>query len=252
MSLKRLDILVVQRGLAKSREEAKELILSGSVWSQGLALSKPATQVDVNHPLELRTTEERFSSRAGLKLQHAIETFQVSPKDRICLDIGSSTGGFTDCLLKRGAKQVFAVDVGYGLLDYRLRNDKRVTLLERKNARYLEREDLMKLDSSAESISLVTIDVSFISLNKIIPAVKTTVCSGTDFLLLFKPQFEVSKDAISKKGLVKDEKKVFSTLEEFSTFMKNEGFIQHGNAEASPVAGKKSGNVEYLLHFQKI
>ena len=193
----RLDVSIVERGLAPSRERAQALLLAGNVLVNGQKMEKPGSQVAADARVEIIGEALRYASRGGLKLEGALEDFAVSPEGRVCLDVGSSTGGFTDCLLQRGAARVFAVDVTVDQLDWKLRQDSRVRTIER-NARYLRAEDI------AERPSLVTMDVSFISVAKVLPAVVPVAAAGADFLILIKPQFELERSEIGKGGIVRD------------------------------------------------
>jgi 23S rRNA (cytidine1920-2'-O)/16S rRNA (cytidine1409-2'-O)-methyltransferase len=193
----RLDVLIVERGLAPSRERAQAVLLAGNVLVNGQKMEKPGSQVAADARVEIIGDSLRYASRGGLKLEGALEDFAISPEGRICLDVGSSTGGFTDCLLQRRAVQVFAVDVTVDQLDWKLRQDKRVRAVE-CNARYLKAEDI------AERPSLVTMDVSFISVTKVLPAVVPVAAAAADFLVLIKPQFELEKSEIGKGGIVRD------------------------------------------------
>lgn len=251
MPSKRLDVLLVERGLAATRELAQSLILSGSVWTGEERLEKAGTKVDIDLPLEVRVKTTPFSSRAGQKLQFGLDTFGVVVSDRVCLDIGASTGGFTDCLLKRGARRVFAVDVGYGQLDAKLRSDPRVVVVERTNARHLTLSDLSARHEEAARIDFLCIDVSFISLEKILEPLASEFSGLKTLVVLFKPQFEVGQKFVGKGGLVRDESAVQAALGVFQTRMEKLGFTRRGGPESSPVAGKKSGNVEYLIHYEK-
>jgi 23S rRNA (cytidine1920-2'-O)/16S rRNA (cytidine1409-2'-O)-methyltransferase len=193
----RLDVLIFERGLAPSRERAQALLLAGNVLVNGQKMEKPGSQVAADVRVEIIGEALRYASRGGLKLEGALEDFAISPEGRICLDVGSSTGGFTDCLLQHGATRVFAVDVTVDQLDWKLQQDSRVTTVE-CNARHLKAEDI------AEPPSLVTMDVSFISVTKVLPAVVLVVAAGADFLILIKPQFELEKSEIGKGGIVRD------------------------------------------------
>jgi 23S rRNA (cytidine1920-2'-O)/16S rRNA (cytidine1409-2'-O)-methyltransferase len=193
----RLDVLIFERGLAHSRERAQALLLAGNVLVNGQKMGKPGTQVASDARVELIGESPRYVSRGGVKLEGAFEDFGVSPAERICLDVGSSTGGFTDCLLQHGATRVYAVDVSSDQLDWKLRQDSRVIFLE-CNARYLQPDDL------AERATLVTMDVSFISVVKVLPAVVTVAAANAGFLILIKPQFELEKSEIGKGGIVKE------------------------------------------------
>src|SRR5580704_18941676 len=193
----RIDILIVERGLAPSREKAQAMLLAGNILVNGQKIEKPGTQIANDAQIEIIGGILRYASRGGLKLEGALEDFGVTPQNKICLDIGSSTGGFTDCLLQYGALRVYAVDVSADQLDWKLRKDPRVISIER-NARYLRIEDI------PEPPALVTMDVSFISATKILPAVGPAVAAGADLLILIKPQFELEKRDIGKGGIVRD------------------------------------------------
>ena len=193
----RLDVLIVERGLAPSRERAQAVLLAGNVLVNGQKMEKPGTQVAWDARIEIIGETLRYVSRGGLKLEGALEDFQVVPLGKICLDVGSSTGGFTDCLLQHGAARVFAVDVSVDQLDWKLRQDTRVMAVER-NARYLQAEDI------PEPPAVVTMDVSFISVGKVVPAVVPAAAPSADFLILIKPQFELARDEIGKGGIVRD------------------------------------------------
>jgi 23S rRNA (cytidine1920-2'-O)/16S rRNA (cytidine1409-2'-O)-methyltransferase len=193
----RLDVLLLERGLAPSRERAQALLLAGQVRVDGQRAEKPGSQIPLDAKIEITGETLRYSSRAGLKLEGALEDFGVSPRDRVCLDVGSSTGGFTDCLLQHGARRVYAVDVTIDQLDWKLKRDERVIAVER-NARYLEPRDI------GELAELVTIDVSFISVTKVLRAILGVARPGAQFLILIKPQFELEKRSVGKGGIVRD------------------------------------------------
>jgi 23S rRNA (cytidine1920-2'-O)/16S rRNA (cytidine1409-2'-O)-methyltransferase len=195
----RLDVLLVQRGLTPSRERAQALLLAGQVRVNGQRADKAGSQVANDVRIEISGETLRYSSRGGLKLEGALKDFSVIPQDKICLDVGSSTGGFTDCLLQHGARRVYAVDVSIAQLDWKLRKDKRVIPVER-NARYLEPREIGDL------VDLVTMDVSFISVTKVLPATVPVAAPGADFLILIKPQFELDKQGVGKGGIVRDPK----------------------------------------------
>lgn len=248
MEKKRLDLLLVEQGHCPSREKAQALILAGEVYGpQGVRLEKPGTLYPVDIVLEVRSRSLTFKSRAGHKLQFALDQFQISVVDKVCLDVGASTGGFTHCLLKSGAKHVVAVDVGYGQLDMELRSHPQVTNLEKTNVRYLTHEQLGEF---AKEASLVVIDVSFISLQKVIEPLHHTFPHLQEWVLLFKPQFEVGPENLGKKGKVKNLEAVQSSLQEFDLWMQSQGFLKKGGPESSPITGKKSGNVEYLVFYE--
>lgn len=247
MLKQRLDTLVLEKGLAKSREQARAYILMGSVWNGETRLDKPGEQVSPNLEIEIRLEGPSFASRAGIKLQHALTQYQLSPAGKVCLDIGASHGGFTDCLLVNGAKHVFAVDVAYGILEYRLRKDERVTLLEKTNARYLERTQLIDSNPLGDQIEWVTLDVSFISLRKIVPQILKLVSPGCRWVFLFKPQFELDKKLIGKGGRVREPKAIDEGVSSFLNFLQPLGFQSLGEPLDSPITGKKSGNREILI-----
>jgi 23S rRNA (cytidine1920-2'-O)/16S rRNA (cytidine1409-2'-O)-methyltransferase len=249
--LKRLDILIFERGLARSREEAQALILAGSVWTGQTRLEKAGQKVAEDVDLEIRSRTPAFSSRGGHKLEHALESFQIAVSGRCGADIGASTGGFTDCLLKRGAARVLAIDVGYGQLDSKLRSDPRVLNLEKTNARYLTVEQVLAKDPNfpIEKVSLVAVDLSFISLRKVVPALLDVFRHASDWIFLFKPQFEVGREFIGKGGVVRDEGVVANELEAFQAEMKALRLVLKNGPESSPLPGKKRGNLEYLLHY---
>jgi 23S rRNA (cytidine1920-2'-O)/16S rRNA (cytidine1409-2'-O)-methyltransferase len=235
----RLDLLIVERGLAPSRERAQALLLAGSVLVNGQKLEKPGTQVAGDARIEIIGEALRYASRGGLKLEGALEDFGVSPQDRVCMDVGSSTGGFTDCLLQRGASRVFAVDVTVDQLDWKLRQDQRVTTVER-NARYLRPEEI------AERPGLVTMDVSFISATKVLPAVAPIAAPGADFLVLIKPQFELEKSEIGKGGIVRDASLHGKAIERVQAAATECGLEILG-VRPSHLPGTE-GNQEFFLH----
>jgi 23S rRNA (cytidine1920-2'-O)/16S rRNA (cytidine1409-2'-O)-methyltransferase len=193
----RLDVLLLERGLAPSRERAQALLLAGQVRVDGQRAEKPGSQIPLDAKIEITGETLRYSSRAGLKLEGALEDFGVLPQDKVCLDVGSSTGGFTDCLLQHGARRVYAVDVTTDQLDWKLERDERVIAIER-NARYLEPRDI------GELAELVTVDLSFISVTKVLPAILAVAAPGAQFLILIKPQFELERGSVGKGGIVRD------------------------------------------------
>ncbi|MBM4304786.1 MAG: TlyA family RNA methyltransferase [Deltaproteobacteria bacterium] len=249
---KRADILLVERGLALSLEESRAFLMQGIVWSAQQRVDKPGTQLKIDAPLEIRNKKLEFISRAGDKLKHALSVFKVSPMDRVCLDVGCSTGGFTDCLLKNGARSVFALDVGYGLLDIHLRKNARVVVAEKTNARLVTRDQLIELSQTAKEISLIVSDVSFISLRSIVPNLREQFPEVREWILLFKPQFELSPNNLLSGGIVKSSADVMGAIDEFTNFMKTLGFVIKAGPETSPIEGKKSGNVEYLLFYETL
>lgn len=245
MALIRLDILLQQQCALPSREQAQALILSGSVWSGNQRLEKPGQKVQQDLPLEIRDRLPRFVSRAGEKLDAALNLFEIPVNGRACLDVGASTGGFTDCLLQRGASRVVALDVGYGQLDYKLRKDPRVVVIERFNARYLTAKTLEENDPSAGDIDFVCMDTSFISLTRLVEPVCRSVPRLKDLVVLFKPQFEVGREFVRKGGLVTDESAIKAKVAEFDAFMLNLGLKLKNGPQKSPVPGKKAGMWSY-------
>jgi 23S rRNA (cytidine1920-2'-O)/16S rRNA (cytidine1409-2'-O)-methyltransferase len=236
---KRIDLLLVQQGLAKSRQQAQALIFAGKVCVNGSIVDKEGTKVPVGAVITIRGKEMPYVSRGGLKLEAALDHFQLTVSGFRCLDVGASTGGFTDCLLQRGASAVTCIDVGYGQLDWKLRHDPRVTLLERTNIRYL------KPDVLPYRVDLVTIDVSFISLRIVVPAVLKFLKPGGFILALIKPQFEVGKGAVGKGGVVRDPQQHQTVIENLSLFFQNVGLKVRG-VIPSPILGPK-GNREFLI-----
>ena len=241
MSKVRLDQLVVERGLAPSRERARALILAGHVLVDGHAVSKAGTAVDADAPLQLLAPDHPYVGRGGLKLAHALDTFQISAADRECLDIGASTGGFTDVLLQRGARRVVALDVGHGQFDWTLRNDPRVVVIEGFNARHLTPADLPSL------VDIVVIDVSFISLRQIFPVVPPLLNPTADVVALVKPQFEAGRAEV-RKGIIHDAAVHERVLAEVAAAAAAIGLTPAGSTP-SPITGQK-GNVEFLLHLR--
>ena len=237
----RLDKLVVERGLADSRQQARTLILSGQVRVDGIPRDKPAAQVSPGVHVTLEGPGLVYVSRGGHKLAHGLDHFQVDPAGRICVDLGASTGGFTDCLLQRGATRVFAIDVGYGQLDWKLRSDPRVVVMERTNARHLE--------GLPEQPALVVGDLSFISLRLILPAIARIVGSDTDAVLLIKPQFEAGPEGLKKGGIVRDDATRSAAIARVVDDAAALGFTVLGTVP-SPIAGARSGNIEELVHLR--
>lgn len=236
----RADELVVQRGLAESRSRAKALIVAGDVRSGDRLIHKPAEMLDADLPLALRA-KLPFVSRGGLKLDHALSEFGIDVTGVVAADLGASTGGFTDVLLQRGAARVYAVDVGYGQLDYRLRSDERVVVMERVNARYLE--------SLPEPVGFVCVDVSFISLEHMLPVARRLMVSGGNLVTLIKPQFEAGKDAVGRGGVVRDERTRKSVVARIIAMASGNDLGIRGLTR-SPITGP-AGNVEYLAWFKQ-
>jgi 23S rRNA (cytidine1920-2'-O)/16S rRNA (cytidine1409-2'-O)-methyltransferase len=245
----RLDKLILQRGLASSRERAQALVLAGRVLVNEQKVEKAGAGVDDEAVLRVLGDEMPYVSRGGLKLARAIEHWCIEVQGKACMDIGTSTGGFTDCLLQNGAMQVIAVDTGYGQIDMKLRNDPRIRLLEKTNARYLTAEQVWPEDSQRSPISLIGMDVSFISATLVLPAVvqcARTVPSGFELVVLVKPQFEVGRENVGKGGIVRDPEAQQSAVQRVSTTVAELGGSEVEVIE-SPILGAE-GNREFLLH----
>ncbi len=241
MPKRRLDNLLLERGIVQSRERAKGLILSGDVRVNGNPVNKAGTLIDENAEIEI-TKDIPYVSRGGLKLEKAIKEFNINVKDKAAIDVGASTGGFTDCLIQYGAKKVYAVDVGYGQLAWKLRNDPRVVVIERKNIRYIKPSDI------GEPVDIATIDVSFISLKLVLPVVKNLLKENGEIIALIKPQFEIGKGEVGKGGIVREKEKHEKVISEIKSFAIDLGF-KVSNVTESPIAGQK-GNVEFLIYLQ--
>jgi len=237
----RLDKLLVERGLVASRERARALIMAGSVLVQGHPETKPGTLVDGDAELSLREPDHPYVSRGALKLVKALDTFAIDPAGKVALDIGASTGGFTDVLLRRGAARVYAIDVGYGQLAWSLRQDPRVVVLERQNARNME------LALVPEPCDLAVVDVSFISLTLVLPRIAELLRppAGKPIVALLKPQFEVGREQVGKGGVVRDEAARLGAVIKIRTWAEAHDFVA-GEVVESPITGP-AGNVEYLL-----
>jgi len=236
----RLDVLLVDRGLAESREKAQRMILAGLILVDEQKVEKCGAQVREDVVLRLLGEPSKYVSRGGLKLEGALERFRLNPESKTCLDIGASTGGFTDCLLQHGAGKVFAVDGGTNQLDWKLRNDPRVVVLEKTNARYLT------FDRIGEPAEMVTIDVSFISVTLILPALVPLLAPAADLVVLVKPQFEVGKGMVGKGGVVRDPALQQEAVAKVSRKLLELGFSQLASME-SPILGAE-GNREFLVH----
>ena len=239
----RLDILLTERGLAESRQKAQAVIMAGHVFVAGQRVDKPGTAVLSDAPIEVRGHALPYVSRGGLKLEKAMKTFPITLTDKICADIGASTGGFTDCMLQNGARKVYSVDVGYGQLDWKLRSDPRVVCMERTNARYLTPEQI------PDPLDFASIDVSFISLKLILPAVANVLKDGGYVASLVKPQFEAGREKVGKKGVVRDPAVHKEVLEHYLEHAREAGFGVLG-LTYSPIRGPE-GNIEYLGFLQK-
>lgn len=239
----RVDVLLVERGLAETREKAKRAIMAGLVYTNGTRIEKPGEKIDIDLPLAVKGNPLPYVSRGGLKLEKALNEFELDIKNKILLDVGASTGGFTDCALQHGAKMSYAVDVGYNQLAWKLRQDDRVIVMERTNFRYVKPDDLKH---GIPDFS--TIDVSFISLKLILPVLRTLLKEGSDVVALIKPQFEAGKEQVGKKGIVRDPKVHLEVILEIIQFSLNEGFDVK-NLTFSPITGG-DGNIEFLIHLQ--
>ncbi len=239
----RLDVLLVERGLAETREKAKRSIMAGLVYSNEERLDKPGEKVKIDIPLKIKGNALPYVSRGGLKLEKALKVFDVTVQDKTMLDIGASTGGFTDCALQNGAKMSYALDVGYNQLAWKLRQDERVVVMERTNFRYVTPKDL-----AGEMPNFATIDVSFISLKLILPVLKTLLVPDSDIIALVKPQFEAGRDQVGKKGIVRDQKVHLQVVNKIVDFSLEQGF-NAVNLSFSPITGG-DGNIEFLLHLR--
>ncbi len=239
----RLDVLLVNRGLAKSREQAKAVIMEGKVFVKGQREDKAGSMFDEAAPIEIHGQKLRYVSRGGLKLEKAVEHFDLKLKDRICMDVGSSTGGFTDCMLQNGAQKVYAVDVGTNQLDWKLRSDPRVVCMEKTNIRYLQPEQI------GEAPSFASIDVAFISLRKVLLPVRELLTPDGQVVALIKPQFEAGREKVGKKGVVREKTTHLEVIREVLTYAWSIGFDILA-LEFSPIKGPE-GNIEYLAWLQK-
>jgi 23S rRNA (cytidine1920-2'-O)/16S rRNA (cytidine1409-2'-O)-methyltransferase len=237
----RLDISLVERGLAKSRQRAQALIMAGKVLVNRIPMDKPGSLIPGDAPITLKGEDIPYVSRGGLKLAAAFSKFDISARDRICMDVGASTGGFTDCLLQNGARRVYAVDVGYGQLAWQLRQDSRVVTIERTNIRHL------KTDAVPDPIEMAVIDTSFISLKIVIPAVLQFLKNQATIIALIKPQFEVGKGKVGKGGVVRDPALHDQVLVDLKLFFQRTGLALR-DVTPSPILGPK-GNREFIVHL---
>ena len=243
MSKERLDQLIFELGYADSREKAKRMIMAGEVKIGTLVKDKPGEKVDVDSEFIVKSSSQKYVSRGGFKLEKAIDEFAIDLSGKICMDVGASTGGFTDCMLQNGAAKVYSVDVGYGQLDWKLRNDERVVNLEKTNARYLNEETVI------EKVDFVSIDVSFISLEIIVPSILGLISEDGLIMALIKPQFEAGREKVGKNGVVRDKAVHKQVLQKLVEKFKN---LDLGilNLSYSPIKGPK-GNIEYLILLSK-
>lgn len=239
----RLDVLLVNRGLATSREKAKAIIMSGIVFVDDQREDKAGSTFDEKVKIEIKGATLKYVSRGGLKLEKAMNHFDISLDGKVCMDVGSSTGGFTDCMLQNGAVKVYAVDVGHGQLDWKLRNDERVVCMEKTNIRYVTSDQIEELPA------FVSIDVSFISLTKVLGPVKDLMTEDGEIVCLIKPQFEAGREKVGKKGVVRDRKVHEEVIHMVMDYASSIGFVLC-DLEFSPIKGPE-GNIEYLLHLSK-
>ena len=239
----RLDVMLVKRNLAESREKAKAVIMSGNVFVDGQREDKAGASFPPDVSIEVRGHTLPYVSRGGLKLEKALANFDVDVRDKVCTDVGSSTGGFTDCMLQNGARKVFAIDVGRGQLDWKLRQDERVVCMEKTNIRYVTPEDL------GEPIDFSSIDVSFISLTKVLEPIRNYLREDGEIVALIKPQFEAGREKVGKKGVVREKSTHHEVIERVADYAVSIGFRVLA-IDFSPIRGPE-GNIEYLLYLQK-
>lgn len=239
----RLDVLLVEKGILSSREKAKASIMAGEIFVDGFRVDKAGEKVSVNANIEFKGKTLQYVSRGGLKLEKAMKSFPITLNDKVCMDIGASTGGFTDCMLQNGARKVFAVDVGYGQFAWKLRVDERVVCMERTNIRYVTPEDI------GELLDFASIDVSFISLKKIMPATIALLKDAGEVVALIKPQFEAGREKVGKKGVVRDIEVHKEVVYSIVDYLKFENLNVLG-LSYSPIKGPE-GNIEYLVYFTK-
>ena len=238
----RLDVLLVKRGLAPSREKAKTMIMEGNVFVNNNREDKAGSTFAEDAPIEIHGNTLKYVSRGGLKLEKAMTHFSISLDGMVCMDIGASTGGFTDCMLQNGAKKVYSVDVGYGQFAWKLRQDPRVVCMEKTNIRYVTPEDI------DDVLDFASVDVSFISLTKVLPAAYALLKDGGQMVCLIKPQFEAGREQVGKKGVVRDKAVHLEVVERILAYASGIGF-QILNLEFSPIKGPE-GNIEYLVHLK--
>lgn len=239
----RLDVLLVKRNLAASREKAKAIIMSGNVYVDGQKEDKPGTSFPEEAQVEVRGSTLPYVSRGGWKLEKALKNFDVTVEGKVCTDVGSSTGGFTDCMLQNGAKKVFAIDVGRGQLDWKLRQDERVVCMEKTNIRYVTPEDI------GEPVDFSSIDVSFISLRKVLSPIRDYLTEEGEIVALIKPQFEAGREKVGKKGVVREKSTHLEVIRGVTEYALSIGFDVL-ELEFSPIRGPE-GNIEYLVHLKK-
>ena len=239
----RLDVLLVKRNLAESREKAKAVIMAGNVFVDGQREDKAGTSFSPDVSIEVKGHALPYVSRGGLKLEKALAVFDVNVKDKVCTDVGSSTGGFTDCMLQNGARKVYAIDVGRGQLDWKLRQDSRVVCMEKTNIRYVTPEDI------GEPVDFSSVDVSFISLTKVLEPIRNYLKEDGEIVALIKPQFEAGREKVGKKGVVRDKAVHREVIEKIADYARNIGFGVM-ELDYSPIRGPE-GNIEYLIRLKK-
>lgn len=239
----RLDVLLCNMGLAPSREKAKAIIMAGQVYVNGQKEDKAGSQFDLYANIEVRGNTLKYVSRGGLKLEKSMEAFHIDLTDKVCMDVGASTGGFTDCMLQNGASKVYAIDVGHGQLAWSLRNDERVVCMEKTNIRYVLPEHLQ------EPVDFFSCDVSFISLTKVLEPVKALLTERGQGVCLIKPQFEAGREKVGKKGVVRERSTHLEVVESIVSYVRSIGFAPLG-LDFSPIKGPE-GNIEYLIYIQK-
>lgn len=241
---KRLDVMLVEQGFEQSRERAKATIMAGIVYVNDIKAESAGQTYPADAKIEVRGSTLKYVSRGGLKIEKALDYFHIDPKDKIIMDVGASTGGFTDCLLQRGAKKVYAVDVGYGQLAWKVRTDPRVVCMERCNIRYVTPDQI------EDKLDMAVIDVSFISLQKVLPTVKALLNEKGEVAALIKPQFEAGREKVGKKGVVRDPNVHLEVINDTLTFAKSIGFGVKG-LTFSPIRGPE-GNVEFLVYLSLV
>lgn len=239
----RLDVAVFEAGYAPSREKAKAIIMAGQVYVNNQKVDKAGTEIKRDDKLEVRGSTLKYVSRGGLKLEKAMQCFPITLQDKVCMDVGASTGGFTDCMLQNGAKKVYSIDVGYGQLAWKLRTDERVVNLERTNFRYATREQV------PDEIDFSSVDVSFISLYHILPVLNSLLANNGEAVCLIKPQFEAGKEKVGKKGVVRDLNVHLEVVKKIISLSVENGFSVLG-LQFSPIKGPE-GNIEYLIYLKK-
>lgn len=243
MSKERLDVLLVNKGYATSREKAKTMIMEGLVFIKGNREDKAGSMFPDDVEITIKGEKLKYVSRGGLKLEKAMQSFPIELENKVCMDIGASTGGFTDCMLQNGAKYVYSIDVGYGQLDYKLRVDERVKCMEKTNFRYVTPEDI------GQEVDFASVDVSFISLDKILKPAYDILSNSGEMVCLIKPQFEAGREKVGKKGVVREKSVHLEVIDKVVDFAKQTGFCIKG-LDHSPIKGPE-GNIEYLLYIKK-